>query len=218
MKSKNNKIRLSESQLRTIVRENIEDILNEAYNQYQYAHLAGQANGALSTLGGKIKGLFNPKWKARKQRQEKLFGNEGDSWHNVVGSHSRADISDSLYDYDYFNNAYNHKLRGKRPYEITRTQYDRVRRPNGGYDLENGGRNGQTMPRKDFSEKYGFRGKNIKGADDVAWDNSMLNSAYEFGRNAAMGKYKKGAKTSGGTSLTGTGTRNGMFQYYGEED
>lgn len=66
---RSNAIKLTERQLR----EMIDVAVNEALTQSAYANLAGQANGATSTLGGKIKGLFNPKWKERKQRQEKEF-------------------------------------------------------------------------------------------------------------------------------------------------
>ena len=84
--------------------------MNEAYSQPQYANLAGQANGALSTWGGKIKGIFNPQWKARKQRQEKLFGNTavglGDN-NSVVGNEDFNDPylqQSNNYDYDNYHN------------------------------------------------------------------------------------------------------------------
>ena len=40
-------VRVSEAQLHQIVKESVEKIVNEAYSDAQYAHLAGQANGAL---------------------------------------------------------------------------------------------------------------------------------------------------------------------------
>ena len=58
-------IKVRESQLRNIIKESINIVLQEAYNSVQYANLAGQANGALNSFGGKVKGFFNPQWKAK---------------------------------------------------------------------------------------------------------------------------------------------------------
>lgn len=207
--------RLADTQLHQIVKESINSVLNEAYNTRQYANLAGQANGALNTFGGKIKGLFNPKWKARKQRQEKLFGRGGDSYYNRVGSSAMADNTEnSSYQHDYFFNRYNNERRGENPYEIERSQYNM---PNA-FDIQHGKQDGQTMSRQEFRNKYGINGQNIEGYDDVGYENSSLNNAYQQGRNVAMGKYKDGEKTYGGTPLNGTGTRNGAFQHYGEDE
>lgn len=52
------KVRLTESKLRQIVAESVKNVLCELATPEQYAHLAGQAGGATSTFGGKVKGFF----------------------------------------------------------------------------------------------------------------------------------------------------------------
>ena len=207
-------IKVRESQLRNIIKESINIVLQEAYNSVQYANLAGQANGALNSFGGKVKGFFNPQWKARKQRQEKLFAKGGDSQYNRVGSSAIANNTpNSSYQHDYFTNQYNQKRSGEAPYEIQRSQYDM---PNA-FDIQRGKQDGETISKQDFRGEYGVNGKNIEGYDDVTYENSSLNNAYNIGRNAAMGK-NKGAKASGGYRLDGTGTQNGAVQHYGKDN
>ena len=43
-------VRVSEAQLRQIIRESVDTVINEAYSDAQYAHLAVQAHGALNDL------------------------------------------------------------------------------------------------------------------------------------------------------------------------
>ena len=78
----NKLIRLTESDLHRIIKESVNNILNEVLDEpteHDDAYrLAGAAKGATETLGGKIKGMFNPKWKERKQRQYDLFANRGE--------------------------------------------------------------------------------------------------------------------------------------------
>ena len=85
------------------------------------------------------------------------------------------------------------------------------------FDIQRGKQDGETISKQDFRGEYGVNGKNIEGYDDVAYENSSLNNAYNIGRNAAMGK-NKGAKASGGYRLDGTGTQNGAFQHYGKDN
>jgi hypothetical protein len=75
-------IRLTESDLHRIVKESVEKIISEVLND-PVAHedayaLAGAAKGATKTLGGKLKGMFNPAWKARKERQYNAFADRGE--------------------------------------------------------------------------------------------------------------------------------------------
>ena len=187
--------------------------MNEAYSQPQYANLAGQANGALSTWGGKIKGIFNPQWKARKQRQEKLFGNTavglGDN-NSVVGNEDFNDPylqQSNDYDYDNYHNYFT-KNDKKNPFVIRRGQWN-----DGGFGKNYyGPKHNQTITRHDLLQKHAYNDLNSEqyqdNASDLAHSNYTLNAAYSNGRSAAMGNTTE--------KNHGTGTQNTNFQRNGE--
>ena len=187
--------------------------MNEAYSQPQYANLAGQANGALSTWGGKIKGIFNPQWKARKQRQEKLFGNTavGLGNHNsVVGNEDFNDPylqQSNKYDYDNYHNYFT-KNDKENPFVIRRGQWN-----DGGFGKTYyGPKHNQTITRRDLLQKHAYNDLNSEqyqdNASDLAHSNYTLNAAYRNGRSAAMGNTTE--------KNHGTGTQNTNFQRNGE--
>ena len=127
-------IRLTESDLHRIINESVNSILNEAFSDSQYAHLAGQANGALNSFGGKVKGFFNPKWKQRKKRQEKLFANQavGDPFRKYSSTSDGDNNYGSKiakmpgYNYDYHNggtyDALGNSYNGN-DFDVSRSQY-----------------------------------------------------------------------------------------------
>ena len=61
------------------VNEAMDEILNRPTNVGDAQRLAGSAQGAAdgTTLRTKLKGMFNPKWRDRKERQANLFKNRG---------------------------------------------------------------------------------------------------------------------------------------------
>lgn len=228
------RIRLTESDLHRIVKESVARILSEdveeAYNNAQYANLAGQANGARTSLGGRIKGLFNPKWAARKKRQEQLFGSTagGNNYayqNSLAQNGGMGDVSTYLElpghnatysnggQNDYMTNRFDTQNGGENPYQMKRSQYS----TSGGYgSTRTPGRNDQQIYSPgDFREDF-IDGENDTNARADAIDfkagNSTLNRAYAQGRNAARGKKMVNSR---GVNLGGTGTRNGAFRQYG---
>ena len=126
-KQHNRKMMISEEKLRRIVNDSVQELLDEAYSDMQYAHLAGQADSALNSLGGRIKGLFFPNWKARKLRQRGLFANQavGDTEYHTSstsgGDHNFRDTSVDLYGRGRgeIKNKYNDTpQKGQDPFEI----------------------------------------------------------------------------------------------------
>lgn len=81
-------VRLTEGDLHRIIKESVNNILNEVLDEpteHDEAYrLAGAAKGATETLGGKLKGMINPKWKERKQRQYELFADRGEELRNKL--------------------------------------------------------------------------------------------------------------------------------------
>lgn len=229
------RIRLTESDLHRIVKESVARILSEdveeAYNNAQYANLAGQANGARTSLGGRIKGFFNPKWAARKKRQEQLFGSTaaGDNFsyqNSLVQNGGTGDVDTNLDlpghnatysnggQYDYMTNRFNPQNGGEAPFQMRRNQF-----------TSTGGYNGTRIPGRndkqiyspgEFKEDFIDNTENDINARANAIDfkagNSRLNRAYAQGRNAARGKKMVNSK---GVNFGGTGTRNGAFRQYG---
>lgn len=206
-----------------MIQHYVRESLYEAYNPLQYANLAGQANGALNSFGGKVKGFFNPKWKARKQRQEKLFGNAGTGYgnrHNFT-----KDMEDSItigngtnYDTDYWKNSYKGHQKDSNydtynstnnPYNIERTQYnygDYMK----GIPNHRGKEDGETMTSNEFRNKYAEEmGDNYydDGYSDFVSRNRRLNNAYMNGMKG--NKFVKG----GGT----TGTQSQYFRNLGKK-
>lgn len=220
------RIKLKESQLRDIIKECVVDCLDEAYNQLQYANLSGQADGALNTLGGKIKGMFNPKWKERKQRQRKKFADAAtdSTFRNPhIASNKGIELTGTAdpthsYDYDRFWNEFDPENTKNRPFAIKRHQHNRV-----GDNLVNGPRHGEVVSDRteymdqiqNWRNKHKQSGKyTIKDREDDSDfldTNYSLNKAFGVGRRAAQGKIKPKNK-----KFFGTGTQNALFKSDGE--
>lgn len=202
----------------------------EAYNQAQYANLAGQANGALNTIGGKLKGFFNPDWKKRKERQERSFANAatddtyGNShiMDNLGIETTSANNNDSYYNTD----KYVHDFRKGEtdPFGFRRVQ--------GNYNPENnewtrGKQSGERITTNNFGYQHntasvGPGSNNYIGSGDFDHNaaalktSRTLNNQYNTGRRAAMGKIKPDATNLGGQPIGGTGTNNAAFRRAGE--
>ena len=213
-------IRLTESDLRRVINESVKRIISEDLTQQQYAHLAGQADGALSSFGGKVKGFFNPKWKQRKERQRREFSNASTE---LGGKHivpnSTRNVSNKFYDNpmnsDSYSDFYTHSFRrggGENPYEIKRLQ-GRLHptEPN-----EYGPKHGEIKSREelkgDVQNHYGYLrdehpeaySDEMERVNDFTNDNYMLNSVYNNGRMTGRGQ--KGE----------TGTRSAYFKNLGK--
>ena len=224
-------VRVSEAQLHQIVKESIEQILNEAYSDAQYAHLAGQASGALNGFGGKIKGLFNPKWKARKERQMRKFANQATGDGYTYGNSSTkggdnnygrntVNMSGNDYTYehggtrDYLENNFNAKNK-ENPFEMQRSQ--RYVEPKFNGSSKPLSHNGEVYSRKDVRDMRDYYGQNNQNYDhdkfnefnDVMHGNGQLNRAFQQGQEARKGY---AYKTLGGTYTNGTGTSSGAFK------
>ena len=120
------RIKLTESDLHRIVNESVRRVIDEIVdNRFDAAEMAGAAQGAAhgSTLGTKLKGWFNPQWKARKQRQadllaqrekelraQKIDANEGNPYYGI--EKIRQDDMDAS---EYYNDAWG------RPRQIMRS-------------------------------------------------------------------------------------------------
>ena len=194
--------------------------LDEAFNNLQYANFAGQANGALSTVGGKIKGFFNPQWKARKQRQEKKFADaakgsapsqnymRNDDYN--VQQYANA-TNNGKYDYDFYANSYN---------PCGGFEYKRHQGYDNPYGRDTyGSQHGQKMNHKDFENQERERlGDNYWDSDsfELSKGNQKLNQAYQNGRGAAMGKIGKSDTNFNGQNIGGTGMQNGYIQNHRE--
>ena len=224
-------VRVSEAQLHQIVKESVEQALSEAYSDAQYAHLAGQASGALNSFGGKLKGVFNPKWKARKERQMRKFANQatGDGYAYGNSSTKGGDnnygrntvnmpTNDYTYEYggtrDYLENNFNAKNK-ENPFEMQRSQ--RYVQPKFNGSSKPLSHNGEVYSRKDVRDMRDYYGQNNQNYDrdkfnkfdDVMHGNSQLNSAFQQGQNARKGYTYK---TLNGTYTNGTGTSSGAFK------
>lgn len=229
-------VRVSEAQLHQIVKESVEQVLSEAYSDAQYAHLAGQANGALNSFGGKLKGMFNPKWKSRKERQMRQFANQ--ATHDNPGyersSTKGGDNNDGGNTYkmpehnytwsnggqaDYIANSFNPQNQ-ESPFEMKRTQrYVTVDDPSNIFSKRSSramANDGDVYSRgetRDMSKKY---------ADNNEWDkfdaigklrdsNSRLNRAFNKGKEARNGG-TYGGYNGTPTYKNGTGTQSGAFK------
>lgn len=158
--------------------------------------------GALNSMGGKIRGMVDPKWKQRKERQmEKFaqqasgFGNDvsrtKDSEHNVT---STASLEDNHFgdNRNYITNDFN-KDGG---FDMTRNHYrvdpDKlVGRINYHY-----GDDGQTLSYddiRDMKNKYRenenfYNNEELQNKDEelskIRSSNSRLNTAFQIGQNA----------------------------------
>lgn len=237
-------VRLTESQLHNIIAESVyrmlqENEVDEAYNQLQYAHLAGQADGALNSFGGKIRGLFDKNWKKRKERQKDLFGRtvRGTQYNRHYMNNDDQGIGMFAYNRNpkYNSDSYRHEFdpdNKENPFVMQRTQGIVTGK---GRPSVYGPQHGEVITPNDFQDLISDRLNNKEGYTEVdpkmAWldteisdydrdrrfldTNRELNSMYQNGRRNAMGKVKKGAKTDNGVSLYGTGTKNGLFKNKG---
>lgn len=214
------KVRLTENDIKSIVAEAVIEYLNEAYTGDQYAHLAGQANGAMSTLGGKIKGIFNPEWKKRKQRQEREFGRAAttgygkhvinspyETTHVSLPGNDSKNIANSMYvAHDWKSH--------EDPFYLQRLH--RQYKDGSFFDSDNLGHDDENVTQKDIQ---GFRGTDMRGQglsdkdrDELAFTMNRRNHAYRMGQRATNGTYKPNSKTHRGTELGGTGRNNKYLQ------
>ena len=228
-------VRLTEGDLHRIVKESIGRVINEAYSDAQYAHLAGQANGALNSLGGRLRGMFSPKWKKRKERQMKKFADQATHQnygyeksstnggeYNGGGAHYRM----PGYDYtlsnggqaDFIDNSFNPENQ-KSPFEMKRTQrYVTVDNPGDLFSnrtsrpMGNDGRVYSSDETNDMAHQHADRGEwdKFDAMRKLADSNSMLNRAFRQGQKARKGRTHK---TFGGETYTdGTGTNSDAFK------
>lgn len=217
------KVRLTENDIKTIVAEAVIEYLNEAYTGDQYAHLAGQANGAMSTLGGKIKGIFNPEWKKRKKRQEREFGRAAADTFSKYSKH----VIDNPHQTNYVSlpgngskdvaNAMYVAHDGKShedPFYLQRLH--RQYKDGSMFDSHNLGHDDENVSEKDRMQFMGtdMRGQGLsdKDRDELAYTMHSRNHAYRMGQRATNGTYKPNSKTHTGTEVGGTGRNNKYFQ------
>lgn len=218
-------VKLNEEQLHQIVKETVQRVLNEAYSDAQYAHLAGQANGALNSPLGKVRGFFDKGWKNRKERQMDKFarratGQRGDDNQSTKGGghnfgRTSIDLPGSNGGYnqgkrDYIGNHYNTKNK-ENPFEIQRYNYEH------GYDI-NGNRYHRNLPHDkevlSKQEVLDMAKERSKAEDYDKWQeyldlsrgNSQLNNAYRQGQNARKGGTYKNYRGEKFTNDTGTGS------------
>lgn len=229
------RIRLTESDLHRIVRESVERVINEAYSDSQYAHLAGQASGALNSFGGRLRGIFDPKWKNRKKRQMQKFANQatGDNLYSYSKSSTnggennlgRSSLTLPNHDItyskggtaDYISNSFNGTGKGDNPFQYKRTNYySRGSEAPSDSRYTNLSHNGETYnTRHEFDDAYNAANPFGKKTSDAYFDttggHSDLNKAFRQGRNARKGNT---IKFSGGNSFqNGTGTRSEYFKH-----
>lgn len=211
--------KINESQLRKLIAESVREALLEAYSDSQYAHLAGQASGALDSFGGKVKGFFNPEWKKRKQRQLKKFadqatGNPFNRYSSTEGGENNYGRSsynlndtDGYWSHDFISNRYNPDLSDKdHPFVMQRSQgrFDK----DGNY--ASGLRDDDVYSTKDMYNIANNDRKSINRASNVTLGNSELNNNFRRGRDAAKGK--KTTRNLKGTFSNTTGTKGDYFK------
>jgi hypothetical protein len=215
------KVRLTENDIKSIVAEAVIEYLNEALTGDQYAHLAGQADGAMSTLGGKIKGILNPAWKKRKERQRREFGRAAvDKYGKHVIDNPRETDFVALPGNDYSSDRTNcmyvaHDWKSKEdPFYLQRTnrQGELFNSTPLDHDEENVRQKDMSnFMRRDLSGQ----GLSDKDRDDLAYTMYGRNSAYRMGQKATNGTYKPNSRTYGGMAVGGTGRKNKYFQSLG---
>lgn len=181
------RIVLTESKLRNMIKEAVKDIINEVnFNQNQLAYMSGLAAQKADTLKGRMSGLTGQKnnYRARKLRQADLFGNR------AADKSPYADETGSEYDTDFYHNNYV----PKKGFNIKRTQGDGKTYRN---FTGNGVNNGQTMNREEFYNQ--IKGE-INNTPKYSWeqpkynvyaDNRSLNRAYQQGQKGNTEYYNK---------------------------
>lgn len=193
------KVRLTESQLNEIIKECVNEALDEAWNSEQFANFAGQAYGAMNTLGGRLRGMFDHDWKNRKTRQMLRFadmslgksGRYSNSLDKSDDSYRNADTyreRPSCYNVDLERNDFNHKEGGgDSPYKVRRAQFDA---DENNKVTRRGPHHGERKTADEYKDEltkkgeYSLADKTYK----IYADNKMLNKAFKNGRDSAMGK------------------------------
>lgn len=222
-------IRLTENDLHRIVKESVNNVLNEAYSDMQYAHLAGQANGALNSFGGRLKGLFNPKWRKRKERQMELFGNQaahgnfGYGNSSTKGGENNNGRKNALLPGNGGNvtNAISNDFNPnntKSPYEITKKHYQAMTKPDRVTpDIQYLSGHGTKFSRNDVGNMADTYSADLKRNwnkwdefNDVRMANADLNDAFKSGQNARKGKPIN--FMNGNSYENGTGTGSEYFK------
>ena len=224
------RIVITESDLHRMIKESVQEVINEAYSDAQYANLAGQAYGATNSLGGKIKGMFNPQWKKRKERQMKKFAdqatggvyssqyaqnknsenNGGDKRANYAGYSGKGPT------YDYVSNKFN-KDNKETPFEYRRSSYHYDKDAPFDKAFTKLNHDGEVLTSQDVLDKRNEFLKNNNLDKNQEWTDvkdthSMLNRAFNDGKNSVKNKGKI-QKTSGGNTYTyGTGTQSDTFK------
>lgn len=215
------KVRLTENDIKSIVAEAVIEYLNEAYTGDQYAHLAGQANGAMSTLGGKIKGIFNPEWKKRKKRQEREFGRAAvDKYGKHVINNPRETDFVTLPGNDFSSDRTNvmyvaHDGKSHEdPFYLQRTNRKGELFNSTPLDHDEENVTQKDMPnflRRDMSGQ----GLSNDDRNELAYTMHSRNHAYRMGQRATDGTYKADSRGVGGKKVGGTGRKNHYFQNLG---
>ena len=224
-------IRLTESDLHRIVKESVNRVLSEAYSDSQYAHLAGQASGALNSFGGRLRGMFDPKWKKRKERQMQKFANQATGknyqYSNSSTNGGENNLGRSNYNLpnhdvtytnggtaDYVSNEFNGTGKGDRPFQYKRTNYY-SRGSNSPSDSRyvNLSHNGETYnTSQEFRDAVNPNGRDLDNSYfNTSAGNNDLNRAFQMGRKARKGNT---INFVGGNSFqNGTGTRSEYFKH-----
>lgn len=106
-----NKVRLTESQLHQIIKESVKKVLNEIYDSdYNGFHL-GNSAGLATRASQSLKAAIDPKYKERKIRQAKLFGDEGRKTALNKNLNDPENTHDTMSDY---NAGFDWGLKGKK--------------------------------------------------------------------------------------------------------
>lgn len=224
------KINLTEGELHRLIKESVKQVLNEAYSDAQYAHLAGQAHGALNSFGGKVKGIFNPNWKKKKEKQRDRFAKQAtgsgllsnDIHRNKKSRNSDGNVTANVIGYsgkgptyNYYKSEFNKKNK-ETPFEIQNHAFHIDK--DGKYHSLNGDRT--AVPRKyirDKRDEYFKDGAIVRDLsnkyDNLANSNQTLNTAF---RDGVASVKRKGEikKTRGGNFKFDTGTNSDTFKYW----
>lgn len=101
--------------------EFVNEVLNNPVAHEDAYTLAGAAKGATKTLGGRLKGMFNPAWKARKERQYNAFADRGEELRNRLSTINKGnpyynDSEEVDYDINARNNGYENPRRAAKQY------------------------------------------------------------------------------------------------------
>lgn len=227
------KVVLTESQLCDIIKECVNEACDEAWNQEQFANFAGQADGALNTFGGKLRGFFDRDWKLRKERQKNNFANiaaNGSEMYKNSVINAKDDSANvtgknrlnTYYTYDGENVGYDKDYKDEAPFKIRRSQFNVYEPKDGGAPIiSKGPKNGEMTEPYEYSrkareeykddDKRMFREYVGSEREKMGKDARMLNRSYANGKESAMGK-NKGINGKDGKPIGGTGMKNGYIR------